>query len=294
MKRYFLLLLVLIFVKTSAGAQIVPDLFFKSWDLSYINPAALTQAGGLKGNVQYNVDMMSGVNTAKGGLLQLHSDLGGKHGLGIQLQNQGSGVLAGNGVGAGYGYRVQLQAEHSLSLGARFNYFKYSINRAEITNANTSDPVLYGDAYRQSNILLTSGLFYQWKDLQVAVTVPELLPMESANYYRKNFSGYVGYTFRTPEGSFRPNFYYEQVAALGGWYEMSLYGSYQDVLSLELSHTSESAVRVKAGLKHRAFDLGYGFDSGSPISTERQQKMGHRLYLAYNFGQIGRGNNSEK
>src|SRR5687767_495444 len=137
MKRYLLFLLLLLLVKPGR-AQIVPDLFFKNWDLSYINPAALTQAGGLKGNVQYNVDMMSGVNTAKGGLLQLHSDFGGKHGVGIQLQNQGSGVLAGNGVGAGYGYRVQLAQEQSLSLGARFNYFKYSINRAEITHANTS------------------------------------------------------------------------------------------------------------------------------------------------------------
>lgn len=286
MKRYLLLPFLLIFLGTSSQAQIVPDLFFKNWDLSYINPAALTQQGGLKGNVQYNMDMMSGVNTAKGGLVQLHSDFGGKHGLGIQLQNQGSGVLAGNGVGAGYGYRVQLQAEQSLSLGARFNYFKYSVNRAGITHANTSDPVLYGDAYRQSNILLSSGLFYQWKDLQVAVTMPEFLPTESANYYRKNFSGYVGYTFRTPEGRLRPNFYYEHVAAVGGWYEMGLYGTYQDLLSLEVSHTSESSIRIKAGIRHRSFDLGYGFDSGSPINTERQQRMGHRLYLAYSFGDI--------
>ena len=285
MKRYLLLLLFIIFIKP-AQAQIVPDLFFKNWDLSYINPAALTQAGGLKGNVQYNVDMMSGVNTAKGGMVQLHTDFGGKHGLGIQLQNQGSGVLAGNGVGAGYAYRVQLGEDQSLSLGGRFNYFKYTINRAEITHANVSDPVLYGDAYQQSNILMTSGLFYQWKDLQVALTLPEFLPTESTNYYRKNFTAYVGYTFRGPEVSLRPNFYYEQVAALGGWYEMSLHGAYREVLMLELAHTSEMAFRVKGGVKHRSFDIGYGFDSGSPILSERQHKMGHRLYLAYSFGEI--------
>src|SRR3712207_7225976 len=41
--------------------------FFKNWDLSYINPAALTQEGGLKGNLQYSRDLLSSVNIAESG-----------------------------------------------------------------------------------------------------------------------------------------------------------------------------------------------------------------------------------
>ena len=284
MKKYLLLILI-IFSLQPLKAQITKDYFFKSWDLSYINPAALTQPGGLKANIQYNQDELKNVRVSEGGQFQLHTDIDGKHGVGVTFQNQRSGILTGSGIGAGYGYRVQLAEQQSLAIGSRFNYFKHSINRSDVIYADPSDPSLNGDLIGQNNILINTGLFYQNQQFQAGIMAPEIIPIKGATYYKRNLTLYLDYTFKMNDIlNLRPNFYYENLTVIGDWYEMGLFTTYNNLVSLELAYTSESAFRVKGGLNYQGFDFGYGFETGNTTATDVVNKRGHRIYLAYNFG----------
>lgn len=281
-----ILSLVLLAVAGAGKAQSVQDYFFKSWDLTYVSPAALTQDGGLKGNLHYYQDLVGSVQANVGGQLQLHTNVGTNHGVGISIQNNRSGVLAGNGVGAGYAYRVRLAANQTLSLGARFNYFKYSINRAGVAHADVSDPMLYGDMFQHNNLLIATGLLYEVGNFKLAVNAPEVLPLEGASYTRRNYSAYLDYTFPLNDWQVRPNFYFENVATLGNWYESGLYISYKNRFAVEGGYTSENALRAKASVGYGSFTIGYGYNSGKTAKEGSASQTGHRIYVGYNFGDI--------
>jgi len=287
MKKHLLVFLILSLgssVINLSKAQVIQDYFFKNLDLSYINPAALTMEGGLRGNVQYNRNDMDKVNTEVGTQFQLHSNFK-NHGVGISLQSHKSGIFSGNGLTAGYGYRVRLTDNQSLSVGTRATYYKQSINRGQVQNANVSDPVLYGDSYNEGDLMLHAGVLYEWKGLQVGITSPEFLPMESNTVISKNFNAYLGYTIPLEGFDLRPNFYYEDVKYLGNWYEIGLYGLIEKQLSLEGSYTSEQSVRMRAGFNLKNINLAYGFDSGNS-TRNGVSKTSHQIFLEYRFGKV--------
>ncbi|WP_207424263.1 PorP/SprF family type IX secretion system membrane protein [Desertivirga brevis] len=283
---FFIILFLLVSTGHKLVAQTVQDYLFKNWDLVYINPGALTSEGGLKSTVQYNRNTIDGVNTEVGAQFQMHSNFGKNHGAGISLQSQKSGIFSGTSFGAGYAYRVKLSANQSLSLGSRVAYFKQSINRGEVMNANTSDPVLYGDAYQEGNLMVSAGALYQWKGLQLAVSSPEFLPMEGNTVISRNYNAYIGYTFEFDGVDIRPNFYYEEIKTLGNWYEMGLYSELEKQIVLEASYTSQESVRLRAGFNFKKLNLGYGFDSGSSAQNAGLSKSSHQLFLQYSFGKV--------
>jgi len=286
MKKISSFLVVVFILSSSSGlwAQTIQDHLFKNWDLVYINPGALTDEGGLKGTLQYNRNTIDNVNTEVGGQFQMHSNFGKNHGVGISLQSQKSGVFSGTSIGGGYAYRVKLTANQSLSLGTRVAYFKQSINRAQVENASLSDPVLYGDAYHQGNLMASAGVLYKWNGLQLAVNSPEFLPLEGNTVISRNYSAYIGYTFRLQGFDLRPNFYYEEIKSLGDWYEMGVYGEIEKQVILEASYTSQQSIRFRAGFNLKKLNMGYGFDSGSSSQNNGLSKISHQLFLQYNFG----------
>ncbi|MBA9079622.1 PorP/SprF family type IX secretion system membrane protein [Rufibacter quisquiliarum] len=285
MKRY-IWSLVFLAMAGAAQAQSVQDYFFKSWDLSYVSAAALTQEGGLKGNLYYQQDRVGSVNSNEGGLLQLHTNVGRNHGVGITMQSTRSGILRSSNIGAGYAYRVQLAQNQTLSAGGRFSYFRYSLDRAAVTHADVADPILYGDMFQQNSLLLSTGILYEWGLFRLAVNAPELVPLEGGRYAKKHFSAYTDYSFLLDNWQIRPNVYYEQLAALGGWFEANLYTSFKDRVAVEVGYTSEHAIRAKASVNYSAFTVGYGYNAGKSANEGSSSQAGHRIYLGYTFGDV--------
>ncbi|RIJ34058.1 type IX secretion system membrane protein PorP/SprF [Pontibacter oryzae] len=286
MKYKVLLPLLLLLVNSTGQAQTVQDYFFKSWDLSYVTPAAVAYDTSMVGNLTYSQDMVGGVQTNVGGQLQLHTNVGTGHGVGINIQSSRSGILSGNSVGANYAYRIRLSENQSLSAGVKFIYFKNSLNRASVEHSNVDDPMLYGDLFQQNSILVSTGFLYEWKQLRLAINAPETLPLEGTRYARRNYSMYMGYSFVKNDWQVRPNFYFENLEALGNWYETGLYASYKDRLAMEVGFTSENALRAKATVAYNSFTVGYGYNAGKTAKEGYENQMGHRLYVGYNFGDV--------
>jgi type IX secretion system PorP/SprF family membrane protein len=284
--RKFLLILVLFASSNALRAQSIQDYFFKSWDLTYITPAALALDSGLVGNLNYNQDLVGSVQANVGGQLQLHTSFGSGHGVGITMQSSRSGILTGNSVGAGYAYRIRLSENQMLSAGGRFNYFKYSLNRASVKYANVDDPILYGDMFQQSSLLISTGFLYEWGQFKLAVNAPETLPIEGTRYARKNLSAYMGYSFLMNDWQIRPNFYFERLESLGNWYESNLYASYRNQFAVEVGYSSENALRAKASVAYGSFTVGYGYNAGKTAKEGSENQVGHRLFIGYNFGDV--------
>lgn len=284
--KKIIVLLVLLVTSAATKAQTVQDYFFKSWDLTYISPAALAADTSMIGNMTYGRDAVGGVQANVGGQVQLHTGFESGHGVGIAIQSSRTGIFTSNSIGAGYAYRVRLSENQSLSAGGRFTYFKYSLDRASVVHSNVDDPVLYGDMFQQSSLLISTGLLYQVGQFRLAVNAPDMLPIEGSRYTKRKLNVYADYGLQLHNWEIRPNLYFERLEALGDWFESGLYVSYDNRIAAEISYTSENALRGKASVNFNKITVGYGYNAGKTGKEGSESQIGHRLYIGYNFGNL--------
>lgn len=222
-------------------------------------------------------------------------------GLGFAVFNDVQDINERLGIYTSYAYRLKLNADMGLRVGVTVGFLDNRIDYSRAIVKDASDPMLFAQMQRKSALDANIGILYNWKDLRVGFSVPQLIGQrqelasyDKVSYYQLNrhYVGTVMYKWLFNESQqltlepmamvrFMPNTpaQYDIMAQIG-WKDMAWLGA---------SYRSNYAVGVNARVKlFGNLSAGYAYDI---IISDLKTSAGisHEFMLGYKFGSFGGG-----
>lgn len=125
------------------------------------------------------------------------------HGVGASFQSDNIGIFAHKKVSVQYAYQFRFKKHHKLSIGAEADLLQENVETSKADLDNSSDPVFSGGDMDGSRFDASVGLYYQWKDLSVGlsmmhVTAPTIeLGEKNEIRIRSHYNATAAYEIRT-------------------------------------------------------------------------------------------------
>lgn len=98
-----------------------------------------------------------------------------KHGYGIQLLSEQSGLMAKTGVYVNYGYQLKLNDTWKLGFGLRPGFVQYRIKLYDAVIADEGDPLFTGNTYSGNAFDVNGGLRLYSQKFELSATIEHLL-----------------------------------------------------------------------------------------------------------------------
>lgn len=222
-------------------------------------------------------------------------------GLGLNIFNDVQDINERLGIYASYAYRLKIDDDQQVRFGLSLGFLDNRIDFSKAVVKDQSDPMLFSQLQRKSGLDANLGVSYNWKDLRVGISVPQLIGqrMEFASYDTRAFYQLSRHYLGTV--SYKYVFNEEQQLALEPmvmvrWlphspfqYDINALASWKNMAWLGVSYRSNYAVGVNARIKlFGNLSAGYAYDIIlTPLKTSAG--ISHEFMLGYKFGQMQSG-----
>lgn len=188
-----------------------------------------------------------------------------------------------------YAYTTRFNDETRLHFGLSAGVLVSNLSVDRIDGyqyIDPTDPTLDPNYYNRTQFVAGGGLLFQWKALDVSVSLPHVLVTNSdALPY---FHGYTQYTFELPHRfKLTPGFAYQHLSAIGSVYSGFLQGTYADKFWLKAGYQSRSVVHAMAGVDIDNIGLAYGYRINNGPFTYIASGS-HELVLTVRIGKKGK------
>jgi type IX secretion system PorP/SprF family membrane protein len=219
-------------------------------------------------------------------------------GLGFTLFNDVQDINERLGIYASYAYRLKINDDQQLRFGLSLGFLDNRIDFSRAVVKDASDPMLLPGMQRKSGLDANIGVSYNWKDLRVGISVPQLIGQrtEFANYDTRSFYqlnrhylGTVNYKYIFNEDQqlavepmvmvrFLPNTPFQ--------YDVNAQVSWKNMVWVGASYRSDYAVGINARVKlFGNLSAGYAYDLIlTPLKTSAG--FSHEFMLGYRFGEM--------
>ena len=219
-----------------------------------------------------------------------------KIGLGLSLFNDQMGIFNRSGLYSSYSYRFKLADDHDLTLGLSAGVIDNRIDFSNSSAHDANDPLLYNQTQRKVTVDANFGVAYMWKDLQVGVSVPQLLG-NKINYLEGNTNVYttlkrhlitsVYYKVTLSESAeidFLPSVMLRYVKGAPVQVDINANFAWKDMLRAGFSYRLGYAVGFNIGAKlNQNLIAGYTYEFVlSTLGT--YSGGGHEIMLGFTFG----------
>lgn len=219
-----------------------------------------------------------------------------KIGMGLSLFNDRMGIFNRSGLYSSYSYRFTLATDHDLVLGLSAGVID---NRIDFTNSmahDVNDPLLYNTNQRKVTVDANFGIGYIWKDLNVGISMPQLLG-NKINYLETNTNVYttlkrhliasVSYDVVLSESadiSLYPSVMFRYVKGAPVQFDVNAMFSWKDMVRAGFSYRFGYAVGFNIGAKlNNNIIAGYTYEYVLS-SIGNYSGGGHEVMLGYTFG----------
>lgn len=98
-----------------------------------------------------------------------------RHGAGVSFQTDNIGLFSHKKIDVQYAYQLQFHKQHRLSIGAAAHLLSENVEISKADIDDTNDPLFTGGDLDGSNIDVSAGLYYQWKDLSIGAAMTHLM-----------------------------------------------------------------------------------------------------------------------
>ncbi|CAN5320686.1 hypothetical protein BH09BAC5_BH09BAC5_19530 [soil metagenome] len=222
-------------------------------------------------------------------------------GLGFSIFNDVQDITERLGIYASYAYRLKIDEDQAVRFGLSLGFLDNKIDFSKAIVKDLNDPMVLGQIEQKSALDANLGVSYNWKELRVGISVPQLIGQrvkfsnyDANTYYQLNrhYEASVGYKWIFNEDQqlalepmimtrFMPHTPFQiDVNALCSWKNMVWVG---------VSYRSLYAIGVSARVKlFGNLSAGYAYDIiTTPLKTSAG--VSHEFILGYKFGQLSSG-----
>ena len=281
-----ILLQILLCTGIFVNAQVTSYDFYsyKQNNLFNVNPAYMTKNNG----VNIIVDAQSqntGVSYSNKNLMAgIYSMVGQQQAIGGKIISDTRGAFQLLKADINYAFKAKFAERNSLTLGLSAGIFNNSLLVSRIENyeaLDKSDPTLTKSYYNTTQFSVGAGLFYNYKNLDVSVSLPNVvITNQNLNSY---FHSAVFYTFNAgSKFKIMPWVSYQQIPVTKSLGSFFVRGLYKDLIWLQAGYQTNNNFCAALGISIENISISYGYNTSnnyfSTISSGRQEvTLGYRI-----------------
>ena len=190
-----------------------------------------------------------------------------KHGYGLQVLSEQTGLLAKTAIYLNYGYQMKLTDNWKLGFGMRPGFVQYRVKLYDAVIADEGDPIFTGNTYSGIAFDVNSGLRLYSKKFEFSATIDHLLGRRSPfTSYNQNLQFH--YTFMTSyklnfkkNWEFRPALLVKYTTPIPVQVSLLLQLSFKDQFFGGINFRSNDALGIYAGMRIKnRLTISYGYD----------------------------------
>lgn len=219
-------------------------------------------------------------------------------GLGMMIFNDKQDINERLGIYADYAYRLKLNDDMQLRFGLSLGFLDNRIDFANAIVRDAADPMMFTQQQRKSGLDANLGTSFNWKELRVGISVPQLIGqrLEYANYdtrsyyqLSRHYLGTVSYKYEISDFAIEPMVVVRWLPHTPFQYDVNAMGSWKNMVWLGVSYRSNFAVGINARVKlFGNLSAGYAYDIMiTPLKTSAG--ISHEFMLGYRFGSMPSG-----
>lgn len=295
MNKFYLSVILLVVGSVSLFAQQVPFYNHNLINPFIYNPAQTGNSQYINAafvrNQRYSSFGSTAVNnylTVEGAFMQ------DKMGLGIVVAHQTQGVQQQLMSSLNYAYRLKINDNNFFRIGFAAGVLDNRIDYSELNAAQIDDPYLMNLRPTKPVFDLNVGILYQWKALQIGVSVPQIVgsKVKYANasdrgYYQlsRHYMGTIQYDWSISEKfKLQPNVLVRYMPNAPFQFDGSIQAIYNNMFWVSATYKSDYAMQFNAGM--HLFDfvrVGYSYELLIGKIKGYNTGMNHEIFLGFSF-----------
>jgi type IX secretion system PorP/SprF family membrane protein len=259
------------------------------------NPASTGASDYVNASFVRNQRYSSFGSTAVNNYLTVEGPIAkGNMGLGLIVAHQNQGIQQQLMSSLNYSYKLKINENHNIRFGVSAGVLDNRIDYNQINAQETNDPYLTGLRSTAPVFDLNVGLMYNWKDLRIGISVPQIIGgkvkyahEKSRGYYQleRHYMMSLEYDFHVGEKLIvRPNAVLRYMPNIPFQYDATLMAMYNNVLWASATYKSDYAMQFNAGV--RVFDflrVGYSYELLIGSLKTYNTGMNHEIFLGFSF-----------
>ncbi|MBL4592880.1 MAG: PorP/SprF family type IX secretion system membrane protein [Flavobacteriales bacterium] len=272
-KLLYIIIAISIFVST-AKAQQLPLSSLYNVNKFQINSAYAGFNNCLEGYLSHRSQWV-GINGAPTtNYLSIHSGVGKNMGLGANIVYDKTDIISKFSGGLSYAYRIQLGQEHNLRFGISAGLYQVNINLSNAIVDDVNDEIVLGG--NQSSIAFNNdfSLFYNYKKLQIGVSIPQILAT-NAKFNLSNTEGgfglkrhivsYLGYDANISKKlSLQPSVLYKTFNGRQNQIDFNGQITYNKMLFIGAGYRTNAGLLARFGMNIKElFTVAYAYEFSS-------------------------------
>ncbi|MBL4703895.1 MAG: type IX secretion system membrane protein PorP/SprF [Flavobacteriales bacterium] len=212
----------------------------------------------------------------------------GKHGYGVSILSDKTGLTQNTGVYLNYAYHLKLSETLKLGFGIKPGYMQYRVRLYDAQLADQGDDVLTGNVLSANAIDLSSGFHLYSEKFFLMIAMQHLLgdAITFTSYNQslsKHFTMVGGYNFSLDKKKleFQPSLMLRYVNPVPAQVSIMFKTTYDKKYWLGLSYRSQDAIGLALGLKVKdRLNIGYAFDY-SLGGIQAYQSGSHEIMISF-------------
>lgn len=261
MKKIIYITLTIVAFQAKAQLMSYDFYTFRLNNMYNVNPAFSGKGDGI--NVLLNAQSQNkGVADAnKNFMVGMYSKLSAKQALGGKVINDTRGAFQLLRADLSYAYIAKINDESNLTMGLSAGVLNNNmlINRIENYEAlDQTDPTLTKSYYNTTQFAAGAGLLYNWKALEVSVSLPHIL---STNQPLNGYThGAVFYTIKASDKfKITPWVCYQNTPITKSVFSGYAKAAYKEFVWLQAGYQSNKTLHTMLGVNVENLSLAYGF-----------------------------------
>jgi len=259
------------------------------------NPASTGASDYVNASFVRNQRYSSFGSTAVNNYLTVEGPIAkGNMGLGLIVAHQSQGIQQQLMSSLNYSYKLKINEEQNIRFGVSAGVLDNRIDYNQINAQEINDPYLTGLRPTAPVFDMNVGLMYNWKDLRIGISVPQIIGGK-VKYAREKSRGYyqlerhymmsLEYDFHVGEKFIvRPNAVLRYMPNIPLQYDVTAMALYNNMIWASATYKSDYAVQFNAGV--RVFDflrVGYSYELLIGSIKQYNTGMNHEIFLGFSF-----------
>ncbi|MDR0801713.1 type IX secretion system membrane protein PorP/SprF [Fluviicola sp.] len=218
----------------------------------------------------------------------------GNMGLGLIVAYQNQGIQQQLMSSLNYSYRLKINDNHNIRFGVSAGVLDNRIDYNQINAQDISDPYLTGLRPTAPVFDMNVGLVYNWKNLKIGVSVPQIIGAKvkyakerSRGYYQleRHYMMSLEYDFHAGDKVIiRPNAIMRYMPNVPFQYDVTLMTIYNNMLWASATYKSDYAVQFNAGIRVWDFlRIGYSYELLTGSMKAYSTGTNHEIFLGFSF-----------
>ncbi len=289
MKRYILILFIIISSSNALSGQSLRNSNLYSQNPTLINPAAYITDDLYKVYLNSHLQWIGVPGAPRNNIAGFGMSPFNNIGLGLSVSNDRVGLFNYLDAHLKYAYRANFDVNHYLNMGISASISNNSIMFDNIEHADLSD-IAIGD-FDKTTFSSGFGFQYKFQNLEAQIILPNIYNNSKLNFH--NIS-YLSYEMKVnEEWNIKPSLLMRNSDVLSYQTDINLMASWQKAFWFQAGYRTNQSYIFSAGVCYNNYEIAYAYQFDSkPLSYSNSGS--HEIQLVYRLQKPDAGKETSK